>query len=228
MAKIEGIDATRERATALYTFLKEFTELRSKTTRTVDQYEQVLWFSDVPREPECECAAWHRGQEGDSGEVWLAIRQPRLAPPPRAPADLEPWLIREQVTDSAIEMPGLRDEISVPVQDESGEQRFERRVIADWPQIKATWERYVEGQWWPWAEADRRAQSVQRVYTQLFSIYQKQQRLGEQYEVVLGLGLLSWRTPDNHEVRRHLIAASANVSFDAARGIIPDVTKNLQ
>ena len=43
--------------------------------------------------------------------------------------------------------------------------------------------------WWPWAEADRRVQAIQRVYTQLFSIYQKQQRLGEQYEVVLGLGL---------------------------------------
>ena len=220
MSDLEDINATRERATALYTFLKEFTELHSKTTRTVDQYEQILWFSDVPREPECECAAWHRGEDGDRGEVWLAIRQPRLTPVPRPPAELEPWLIRDQIKDSAIEIPDLREEISVPIQDESGEQHFERRVVADWPNIKVSWERYVEDQWWPWAEAHRRAQSVQRVYTQLFSIYQKQQRLGEQYEVVLGLGLLSWRTPDHHEVLRHLVTASASVSFDAARGIM--------
>jgi hypothetical protein len=78
MPEIEDLDATRDRATALYTFLKEFTELRTKTARTLDQYEQVLWFSDVPHEAECECAAWHRGQDGEIGEVWLAIRQPRL------------------------------------------------------------------------------------------------------------------------------------------------------
>lgn len=34
--------ATRQRAVALYTFLKEFTQLRSKTIRMIDQYEQVL------------------------------------------------------------------------------------------------------------------------------------------------------------------------------------------
>lgn len=220
MPEIEEKDPTRERAAALYTFLKEFTELRSKTTRTVDQYEDVLWFSDIPREPECECAAWHRGQDDESDEVWLTIRQPRLFPVRKPPADLEPWLSPGQVDDSSLEMPELREEISFPIQDASGEQRFERRIITEWPAIRAAWERYVEKEWWPWAEADRRAQSVQRVYTQLFSIYQKQQRLGEQYEAVLGLGLLFWRTPDSQEVRRHLLTASTNISFDAARGIM--------
>lgn len=213
-------EMTRERATALYTFLKEFTELRTKTTRTVDQYEQVLWFSDVPHETECDCAAWHRGLDGDSGEVWLSVRQPRPPAAPRPPADLEPWLVLKEIADSSIEMPTLRDEISIPILDESGEQHFQRQVIGDRPEIKALWEHFVESDWWPWAEADRRAQAVQRVYTQLFTFYQMQQRLGEQYELVLGLGLLSWRTPDQQDVRRHLIAASASVAFDAARGLI--------
>jgi len=218
----EGNETLRSRATALYTFLKEFTELRSKTIRTFDQYEHILWFSNVPRGEDklCDCAAWHRGEDREGEEIWLEIRQPRLIPAPEPPAELEPWLVREQVCDSSLEMPELLDEIAVPVNDESGEERLERRRIEDHVAIKSAWERYVESDWWPWAEEDRKKQLVQRVYTALFSIYQKQHRLGEQYEVVLGLGVLVWRTPDGQEVRRHIVTANTELGFDAARGVM--------
>ncbi len=215
-----GNIGTRARATALYTFLKEFTELRTKTIRDVEEYEDVLWFSDVPREPECSCAAWLRGNEREVADVWLEVRQPRLVAAPNPSKELGPWLELGQIADSSLEMPELRKEIAVRIHDTTGEDRFERRLLSDNPGIKSLWEKYVEVSWWPWAEADRRAQATQRVYTKLFSIYQKQQRLGEQYEVVLGLGLLSWRTPDNQKVRRHLLAASASVAFDSVRGIM--------
>lgn len=164
--------------------------------------------------------AWHRRADRESSEVWLEVRKPRLSAAPSPPADLEPWLVYDQIEDSTVEMPELRDETLVPVQNEMGEQGSELRRIADHPDMRTLWERYVETQWWPWAEADRRARPVQRVYTDLFSMYQKQQRLGEQYEVVLGLGLLSWRAPDHQDVRRHLIVANASISFDATRGVI--------
>ena len=40
----------RHNARDLFTFLKEFTELRMRAVRSIDQYEKVLWLSDVPRE----------------------------------------------------------------------------------------------------------------------------------------------------------------------------------
>ena len=211
--------ALRERVIALYTFLKEFTELRTKTVRSFEQYDQVLWMSELPREPECECAAWDRSAHDDRSEVWLSIRQPRLNSPPEPPAELRPWLVIGQLRDSSLEMPELRESISNAV-DVEGERRIERQTIGDHPDVKNVWERFVEDQWWPWAEEDRRAQAVQRQYTRLFSMYQRQQRLGEQYEVIFGLGLLSWRAPDNQDIRRHLIAANANIVFDGARGVI--------
>jgi hypothetical protein len=54
----------------------------------------------------------------------------------------------------------------------------------------------------------------------LFSIYQKQQKLGEAYEAVLGLGLLTWKTANGHEIRRHVITAQIVLMFDAVRGVI--------
>ena len=127
---------------------------------------------------------------------------------------------RKEIADSSREFPELREEASLVIADADGTESLTHHYVDDHPEIKAAWEKYIEEKWWPWAAADRKAQSVQKVYTDLFSIYQKQQRLGEQYEVVLGLGMLSWRPADGHEVRRHLIAAQASVTFDAARGVM--------
>jgi len=215
-------EQVRNRALRLFTFLREITELRTKTTRTSDQYEKVLWFNDIPREPGCHCIAWHSDRDLEESDVWAEIKKPRLKAPPNVPEVLKPWLDPREVEDSSREMPDLRERITITVQssaDEGGE-RTEFRELAECPEIKPSWERYVQEAWWPWAEEDRKLQAVQEVYTDLFSIYQKQQRLGEAHEVVLGLGYLTWRTPGGYEVKRHIITAQTNLSFDAGRGVI--------
>ena len=131
----------------------------------------------------------------------------------------------KEVQDSSLEFPDLRQRITVNLHSELGEGSGAEpetvfKDLSDCPEIKATWEQYVERKWWPWAEEDRRLQEVQKVYTDLFSIYQKQQRLGEAYEVILGLGYLAWKTPSEHEVKRHIIIAQTNLIFDAPRGVI--------
>ena len=219
-----GGEEVRERATALFSFLKELTELRSKAVRSVEQYEGCLWFADLPREPEVDCAAWHRGREREEPEVWVRIHRPRLLPAPYPPSELLPWLQEKEINDSSVEMPELLEEIAVRREEASEyaepEDRFERLRLEDNPEISQLWEAYVQDTWWPWAELDRQAQSVQRVYAKLFSIHQNIQRLGEQYEVVLGLGLLSWRTPDGQQIFRHIITAQTSLSFDSSRGEI--------
>lgn len=59
----------RSRAVALYTFLREFVELRSQIVRTVDSYEEVLWLADIPKEPGCRCLVWSRGQASPEPDI---------------------------------------------------------------------------------------------------------------------------------------------------------------
>ncbi len=215
----------RDRAIRLFTFLREITELRSKTTRTCDQYEKVLWFDEIPREPGCYCIAWRMNQDHEESDVWVEINKPRLKPPPKIPEQLKPWLDPKQVEDSGLELPELRERITVSVPPQGGdntedEPRTVFRELSECPEIKVLWEQYVQNDWWPWAAEDRRLQAVQKIYTDLFSVYQKQQRLGEAYEVVLGLGCLVWRTPAGHEVKRHVVTVQTNLSFDAPRGVL--------
>jgi very-short-patch-repair endonuclease len=214
----------RDRAIRLFTYLREITELNAKTIRISDQYEKVLWFDDIPREIGCHCIAWGPVDE-EKSDVWIEIRKPRLKAAPEVPEVLKPWLDLREVQDSSLEFPDLRQRITVNAPSELGEGgKPEPQTIfkdlADCPEIKTTWEQYVERKWWPWAEEDRRLQKVQKVYTDLFSIYQKQQRLGEAYEVVLGLSYLAWKAPSGHEVKRHIITGQTSLIFDAPRGVI--------
>lgn len=147
-------DEIRRRAISLYTFLKEFAELRAETIRSVERYDQVLWLEDVPREPECYCAAWHDRRD-DESEAWIEVRKPRLNAPPVPPAPLRSWLTESEWQTSESELPSLREQIILasPAEDEAPQQL----ELSQSPDIRGLWERYVETEWWPWREEDRRS-----------------------------------------------------------------------
>ena len=213
----------RDRAIRLFTFLREITQLRTKSIKTLDQYEKVLWFKDIPREPGCHCIAWESSQDQDEADGWLEIKKPRLKSPPKPSSELEPWLDIREIEDSSKEVPSLRERITVTVSNEESSESEEKTVfkeLAGCPEIRPAYQRYVENDWNPWAEENRRLKPIQDVYADLFSIYQKQQHLGEAYEVVLGLGYLTWKTANEVEVKRHLITAQTSLAFDASRGVI--------
>ncbi|HYW25308.1 MAG TPA: AAA domain-containing protein [Terriglobales bacterium] len=209
-------DGVRDRAVRLFTFLREYTQLRASTALTTDSYDEVIWLADVPGLPGCVCAAVEPTRDG---EVWLEVRKPKLAPAPRPTDVLRPWL--ERWDDSAPETPSLRESIPAePAEPAPVEDVAPPQLLAARPDVRAAYDEYVEREWGPWAERDRPLQRAQRIYTDLFRLHQSQQRLGEAYEVVMGIGLVAWRTPSGNTVRRHLIVAQTDVRFDADRGVI--------
>ncbi len=84
--------------------------------------------------------------------------------------------------------------------------------------MQRAWDRYVENKWLPWTEEYNAWEKVYKVYSPLFAIHQEQLRLGEEYELVLGLGLLTWQTSTGQRVRRHLVVADAIQEFEARLG----------
>jgi hypothetical protein len=45
-----GETLVRDKAVRLFTYLKELTELRGNVRRNCDEYDQVIWWAEIPRE----------------------------------------------------------------------------------------------------------------------------------------------------------------------------------
>lgn len=209
-----------DRAVGLFTFLGEFVRLRTKTIRDISHYAkdgQVIWAADIPKEHGCSCIAWHRetaeeSVDGSTDETWIEIRKPCLKRPPEPPESVHKWVRPEQLGDSSLAVPELFLSIL-------GESVDDPSIsLADNPDVQRDWDDYIEHHWWPWAERDRRERTILHVYTNLYSLFQRQQRERERFELVFGLGFLCWIPPDGQAVRRHLIAAQASVSLNAESG----------
>jgi len=213
----------RDRAVRLFTYLKELTELRSEVKRTCEEYEQLVWWAEIPRENECYCAFWDLGREG-TYEDWIRVERPRRKRAPAPPSSLAPWLNEREISDSSLEAPTLKESfvevLKSDPRDPESEPETVVRKLEDFPAVTRQWEQYVEHSWWPWALEDRRLQDVQTIYNDLFAAYQTQERLGEAFETVVGVGLLNWKPSHGPEVRRHVVAAQVTVEFDAKTGSI--------
>lgn len=213
----------RDKSIRLFTYLKELTVLRSVVQRNCDSYEDVIWWAEIPREKECYCAAWDLHKDA-TFEAWIRVERPKRKRPPMPGSQLREWLNTVEIGDSSLDAPPLKETVVTTVKPEPGagyeEPETVVKKLADHPAISKQWELYVENEWWPWATDDRRLSSVQTIYNELFAVYQKQKRLGESFEVVVGAGLLTWQPPNGAEVKRHVVVAQASVEFDESTGVI--------
>ncbi len=212
-----------QKAIRLVDYLLKLAALRTKVIRDVGEYEKTLWISSIPHERECFTQAWGRDEEHEKDE-WIEVRNRREPEVPAVPTACKDW-----VNPSALwnknDLPELAPQITRQIQNpdwcEGSDQpetipHSER--LEDHPEIQRAWERYVEEKWLPWTGEHNAWKKVQEVYSALFAIHQEQLRLGEEFELVLGLGLLTWQTPSGQRARRHLVVADAILEFEARMG----------
>ena len=207
----------------LVDYLARLASLRTKTIRDVSEYQNVLWTKDIPRQKGCFTHAWGRDEDFDS-EVWIEVQTQREPELPAVPASCKDWTDTSALRNK-IDLPELLPEITRQVRnlswhEGSDQEEFVTHIehLKDHPEIQREWERYVEERWLPWAGAHNDWESIHKVYSKLFAIHQEQLRLGEEYELILALGLLTWKTLSAQRVRRHLIVANAVLGFEARLG----------
>ncbi len=210
---------------ALIDYLYELTRINFKVISNLesypDDYKKVFWLSSVPKEPGC-CFVKARDVGDDIGDTWLEVKKwPKEPQLPKIPDSCVHWVDIEPLRNTK-EIPELKKSIVVESNEtlSSGESKSTCKtyLLSDSPHVKRDWEIYLENQWLPWTELYDRYVTVQNVYSELFLLYQELQKLGEQYELVLCLGLLRWKTPSGDIVKRHLITAKASLEFEPRIG----------
>lgn len=207
------------RAVNLFTFLSRTQQLLVKPIRTVDGFEQTNWFDDLPDHQAIRSA--HRVAELETDAPLLTIdRVPKLDPP-AVPDDLSAWV--EGPLDDTDKEPVLRDSIyrvePVPAEHDDDEPDVQRRRIelSDHPEITEAFEEWLID-WRLWAEQERRDAAVREIYKDLFAVHLKSTDHSEEFELVLGVGCLTWRPDDHPQVLRHVATAPIAIGFDENSG----------
>jgi very-short-patch-repair endonuclease len=213
----------RGKAVRLVEYLTRLAWLRAKITRDWSEYKEVLWLHELPEEKGCFTQAWGQNEEYDR-DVWMEVQK---RPEPELPA--VPEVCKEWVNWSTIrrtnELPELLPTITRQAKNPAWKEgsllpEFVQSTekIEEKAHVREAWNRYIDRHWRLWAEEHARWEKVHRVYTALFAVHQEQLRLGEEYELVVGLGLLTWQTPSDQPVQRHVIVANATLGFESRLG----------
>ena len=204
----------RSRAIDLFRYLRAVSELRLRQTLDVDGWEQVIWLRDLTALSNCLTRLDH-----DDLDDWIRVERPVALPPPHPPPLLQPWVDFEQIQDWR-GAPELR-RWPQPEPSPSGTRRAETvhsGFPEDQPDILNAWSAY-EDKWLDWAAKREGVEPDHDIYRKFFHAFNRAEQLGEQFEVVVAVGLLSWRLSSG-TIRRHLVTTPASLTYDADSGLI--------
>ncbi|MEN3357044.1 MAG: hypothetical protein V7637_1026, partial [Mycobacteriales bacterium] len=154
-----------------------------------------------------------------TAELLRLDRAPGLRPPvvaDPAPVGQGAALVPAEAAD-LVPVGGL---VTVEVGDEVGDDdvdlvppdEFEAELERSYDEWRAEWE--------GWAEADRGIRAHRRWYDALSRAADRLSQQDDEFELVVGLGLLSWASPAGNRIRRHLVTARAGLAVDPATGRI--------
>jgi hypothetical protein len=214
---------------SLVEFLRDVALARRRRILDVSEYDTVLWLDDLPAEVSVEVNA-------GPGEVLFSV--PRLRPeaPPEPPAALTNWIDREAMRDSSQDSPVLKEKgpAWVVVEQPDGTKGIQPKVVSrkEAPDVGRSFENYLPS-WQAWAARDRRQAPFRRWYTALAAAANLVSQQDDQYEIVLGTGLLAWRSASGAQVRNHLLTtrliAVVDTESDSVRVVVdPEASTRAQ
>lgn len=203
-----------DRAKNLFEFLARTQQVRETPQRSASGYDEVYWLGELPDHEAISSTLRTSAPEPDE-PLFLVDRVPRHDPPV-AGASVRSWLIGDP-DDPEAEL-GVADSLPLArVPDLDAADGDDAVRLVDHPKLAALVAAFVRD-WRSWAAIERRDAPVRELYGHLFSTHQTVASHAEQFELVLGVGLLAWK-PENHEpVRRHLFTFPAVIRFDEETG----------
>jgi very-short-patch-repair endonuclease len=214
---------------SLVEFLRDVALARQKRVVDVGDYTNTLWLCDLPPEVTLN-------HDAGPGDTLFAI--PRLRPeqPPEPLAALTGWLDKDALLDSSQASPVLKEKGSawIVVKQPDGSKGMVSKLVNrdEAPDVGRSFELYLP-LWQSWASRDRKTAPFRSWYNALADAAHQTAEQEDQFELVLGTGLLGWRSPSGTVVRNHILTtrliAILDTEKDEVRVIVdPDAATRAQ
>lgn len=225
----------------IFNYLLEFSKLRSNPVRDIEsadsQYPEKVWFADIPQFDAFDCITFPN--YNPESDYWLKITKPKNEPQPPAFAKLsdilDDWIVKESLTDKN-GTPILKDIII---------KKGITIYLEDKIEVKTEFQTYLKNKWIDDLEfynkefeaytnklADYEEQS--KTYKHLFSIYNKTQQFGEEFELIVGVGLMHFQeNASSPSICRHIMTSKAEITFEYSSResfikVLPSIENEIQ
>jgi outer membrane murein-binding lipoprotein Lpp len=161
--------------------------------------DPIIWLDELPHGV--------RLVQSPQDDVMLKVGPPRSAPEPLPPTTLSGWIDAEQPRGADGPEPELLElgPASDPFELRTEPPRSVVRAFAAW--LAA---------WRSWVQEQERLRSQRVLYERLERAAKTLEQQDDEYEFVLGVGLLRWDAPDGEPLRRHLITEAVVPRLDRA------------
>ncbi|MEJ7681013.1 MAG: hypothetical protein WKG06_24805 [Segetibacter sp.] len=206
----------------IFNYLLEFSRLKSNPVRDIEssdtQYPDKVWFADIPQYEIFDCITFpNYNQDAD---YWLKIAKPKAEPKPptfaKISEKLADWIVKESLTD----------ENGTPVLKDAVINNGKIISLVDKPEVKTEFQTYLNNKWIDDLEFYKKEfesyetklaeyEKQSKTYKHLFSIYNKAQQFGEEFELIVGAGLLNFQTDSKTPlICRHILISRVEITFD--------------
>ncbi|NMD01098.1 MAG: AAA family ATPase [Bacteroidales bacterium] len=209
----ENIDPTKQKYINLFKYLKEFALLRDDVVRNIEQsskYEFHVWLNEIPIYKGFECIIWDDIKDKETAN-WIQIKRPKEPELPLPTEELRPWVLVPN---------DLTDIFNTPTLIESIEIQNKKLEIINFPNITKEFNIFLE-KWLEWTEKYKEYLNLMAVYNKFFNIHKQSKKFGDEYELIIGLGLLCFKVEGQSKsvIKRHCFVADASIDFDPEKGI---------
>ncbi|MEV0336113.1 AAA domain-containing protein [Nocardia sp. NPDC050717] len=194
------------RGARLFDFLAHAQQLRVSRIKDIATYQrdgEVIWVADLPADPAVTY------QSDESGAPFLIVEKTQVPPAPAPPPILRDWLV------GTIDDPEIEPELEPRRFDAAGAEL----ELADHPDVATAHAEWLP-RWCEWASVARVKLAVLALYQTLYEVYTRYEGERETFEVVFGLGLLTWQNSAVGSVRRHVLTVPVTVRFDSGYGAL--------
>ncbi|MGC4377152.1 AAA domain-containing protein [Fictibacillus sp. Mic-4] len=217
----------KEKAIRLFTYLREFKQLSMVSVKHWKNYENILWLHSITNENYSYTFIDQKNSVNNDTLV-LQMRKPIAPKRPDLPEQLEDWIYWE-LTETETEPILLSKRlVSDAMENEAEAEKNYIYLLKNHAHVKKIWNDYIENDWSPWYEEYKEYLKAQKAYSQLFGVYQKVKKLGEEYETVLGLGLLNWEPVKKNIISRHLLTHPVTIELEPEDGEISVALNNVE
>lgn len=195
-----------DKVARIFQYLLAVRNLNEKVIRNINEYDTVWWVDDLPKYEGLYIAG-----SGINEEAWLEVHKQEIPSPPKPPKILNGWV---EKFENLKQKPEVKERILIGKDDEG--QDIYHFFDEDPDRI----EKYRQwmNEWSNWAKEASLKEKIQKIYMELFSIYQRFQREGEDLEIACGHGLLQWEV-EKYQISRHVLVTRLELFFDAKKGI---------